>query len=284
VSVNDLLDRMQSAEEAFLATEFLAPVLPGRRVRVRIAGIVCTLRVVGQAEPGWAILRPLAMDRAQVTGRPSLRQIREFLSLFPEVRLLLVARTRWGGLALAAHRGDRRFQIEGTVPVYLVTGTELFQSMVVRFDGSHFWFQEVDRRRNPGIAAYLRQALVAGTPPENLHKSKLTAEEREAYRLAYEAEAARRDPVEERLSGALAHAGAELASYVEREDSYTVRYTLDGQPHRSIVRKDDLTVLVAGICLEGQDRHFDLASLVGVLREGQRGRRIVRVSHDEMRD
>ena len=68
MSIHDLLDRMESAEDAFLKTEFLAPVLPGGRVRVRIEGLVCTLRVTGRASPGWAILKPLSMDRARVVA------------------------------------------------------------------------------------------------------------------------------------------------------------------------------------------------------------------------
>ena len=66
MNIQDLLSKMETAETAFLDTTFLAPVLPGRRVRVRIAGLVCTLRVSGAAQPGWAILQPLSLDRAQI--------------------------------------------------------------------------------------------------------------------------------------------------------------------------------------------------------------------------
>jgi hypothetical protein len=281
MGIHDLLDRMESAEEAFLQTEFLAPVLPGGQVRVRIAGMICTLQVTGQFEPGWAILKPLAMDRARVVDQASLRQIREYLALLPAVRLLLLARSRGAWLALPAHRGDSRFRIDGPVRVHLAKGVEPFQQIIARFDGAQFWFQEVDRRRSPAIAAYLREALAAETAPDALHKPTLTAEERDAYRVAYEAiEAARRDRVEVRLADALAHAGAELASYIEREDAYTVAFTMDGHAHRTTVRKDDLTVLAAGICLNGQDRRFDLQSLVGVIREGAGLGRIVRVGDD----
>jgi len=269
---------MESAEEAFLQTEFLAPVLPGGSVRVRIAGLICTLQVGMPFEPGWAILKPLAMDRARVVDRASLRQVREYLALFPEVRLLLLARAGHDWLALLAHRGDRRFQFNGPVQVHLATGVESFQQIVARFDGTSFWYQELDRRRSAAIAAYLRESLVAETPPDDLHKATLTAEERDAYRLIWNAlETSRQDRVQDRLAEAVAHAGAELASYIEREDGYTVSFTVDGQQHRTLVHKDDLTVLAAGICLSGQDRRFDLQSLVGVIREGAQSGRIVRV-------
>ena len=38
MSIHDLLDRLESAEEAFLQTEFLAPVLSGGQVRVPLPG------------------------------------------------------------------------------------------------------------------------------------------------------------------------------------------------------------------------------------------------------
>jgi hypothetical protein len=281
MGIHDLLDKMASAERAFLETEFLAPVLPGGVVQVRISGLVCTLRVTGPAEPGWAILKPLSLDRAKIVDRPGLGQVRDYMALFPSVRLLLLARAGPDWLALPAHRGDARFQFTGPVCVHLVTGVEPFQRIVARYDGARFWFEGVDRRRSPAIATYLCEALQAETPPAALHKPTLTAEEREVYRFLYEAiEAARRDQVEVRLAEALAHAGAEFSSYIEREDVYTVTYTVDGQPHRSTVRKDDLSVTVAGICLAGQDRRFDLQSLVGVIREGADGRRLVRVDDE----
>jgi hypothetical protein len=281
MGIHDLLDKMESAERAFLDSEFLAPVLPGGLVRVRIAGLVCTLRVAGPVEPGWAILKPLSLHRAKIVDRPGLGQVRDYLALFPAVRLVLVARAGPDWLAVPAHWGDARFQFAGPARVHLATGVEPFQRIIARYDGTRFWFEGVDRRRSPAIAAYLQEALQAETPPAELHKPTLTAEERDAYRLLYEAvEAARRDRVELRLAEALAHAGAELSSYIEREDVYTVTYTVDGQLQRSTVRKDDLTVAVAGICLAGQDRRFDLQSLVGVIREGAGGRRLVRVDDE----
>ncbi len=276
VNVQSLLKNLESQERAFLKTEFLAPFMPGRPVRVRIAGLICTLRVPGNTQPGWAILKPTGMDKAKVIGRPSLVQIRKYLELFPPVRLLLLTQADPEWLAVPAHRGDRRFQLRGPVPVQFAVGVEPFQQVVTRFDGTFFWFQEVDRRRNPAIAAYLREALRTETSLDDLHKPTLTAEEREAYGTLFQAiEAARRNQAEVRLADALAHAGAELSSYIEREDAYTVTYMVDGVSHRSTVRKDDLTVLVAGICLSGEDRRFDLNSLVGVIREGESRGRIV---------
>ena len=63
--------------------------------------------------------------------------------------------------------------------------------------------------------------------------------------------------------------------------TYTVTFTVDGQTHRSTVHKNDLTVLVAGICLSGEDRKFDLQSLVGVIREGSQRRQLVRMDEED---
>ena len=86
-------------------------------------------------------------------------------------------------------------------------------------------------------------------------------------------DAQRREP-RRRIGEALAHGGASLRDLAEHGDTYRVTYDVNGSRHVSLVRKNDLTILSAGICLSGMDRQFDLASMVGVLREARRiGRR-----------
>jgi hypothetical protein len=279
--IHALLDRVASAERDFLKAEFLAPVLRGGQVRVRIEGLVLTLRVTGPQEPGWAILRPLSMEKAEILRKPGRPQIRSYLGLFPSVRLLLLTRGEAEWLAVQAQAGDTRFRIDGAVPVHLAVGVEPFERIIARYDGARFLFQEADRRRSPAIAAYLREALRSGISPDRLRKPTLTAEEKEAYRRVFEAlEEAKRSRVEIKLGDALSRADASLQSYIEHEDAFSVSFTANGRTHRATVRKDDLTVVSAGLCLSGQDQRFDLQSLVGVIQEARSTGRFVAVGED----
>jgi hypothetical protein len=151
---------------------------------------------------------------------------------------------------------------------------ERFETVLSRFDGRLFWYERRDPGRDPAVAAYLRDQLCRadekGLPPAvgRLHKRGLTREEREAYGSLRDAVVEEmQDRVELRLSEALDHAGARYRSYSERGDVYVVRYEIDGRRHISTVNREDLSVVTAGICLEGTDRRFDLTSLVGVLRQ-----------------
>jgi hypothetical protein len=280
--LNDALNRLAAAEDRFLACEFLAPVMRNIQVQVRIAGVVCRLNVQPADFEGWGVFRPTSHSEARLVRPARLAERQRYLELFPLVQLILCRRTDEEWLALPAHKADSRFQIEGLVPVRFVEDAQLFEVIQARFDGGQFWYASSDQRWDPGTAAYLRQALDQLVHPEKLSRPGLTAEERVAYATNYwpryeASEEARRSREEQRLRGALDHAGAELKGYVERQDVYAVTYEVDGQRHVSAVSKKDLSVQVAGICLSGADANFDLQSLVGVIREGQGGHGLVRV-------
>jgi hypothetical protein len=272
--IHAALDRLAAAERRFVGSEFLAPVLRGTGVGVRIAGVHCRLKVEPEDFEGWGVFQAVSHTRANLIARATMSARRKYLVLFPAARLILCQQVHSQWHAIAAHRGDSRFAIEGLAPVRLVAPGEgeLFDTVVARFDGGFFWFDEIDGRGDPAAAAYLRESLAAMREPRHLKRGGLTAEQRTAYALNYaqrleEIMKDRKAAAESRLRAALDHAGADLRDYADRGDVYRVTYEVDGRRHTSVVRKDDLTVQTAGICLAGQDRNFDLASLVGVLRE-----------------
>lgn len=283
--VTDALSRLAAAEERFLASQFLAPVIRGGQVQVRIAGVICTLRIRPADFEGWGVFRPGSHSEATLVRQATLAERQRYLALFPLVRLILATKLEEQWLAVSAHRADSRFQIDGMIPIRLVDEAQLFEVIEARFDGTQFWYAGPDSRWDPAAARYLRQQLELLTPPEKLQRSGLTAEERAAYAVTYwpryhASEEGRRSREEQRLRSALEHAGAELTDYVERHDVYTVTYEVDGQRHVSAVSKKDLSVQVAGICLSGEDQNFDLQSLVGVIREAQGGVGLVRVGDE----
>jgi hypothetical protein len=280
----DAFDKLAAAEERFLVSEFLAPVVRGGDVCVRIAGVVCRLQVTPRDFTGFGVFAPTSHSAAKLVRPATLAQRKQYLQLFPLVRLILCKRNKDEWLAVAAHQGDQRFRIAGLVPVRLVEEGQQFEVIHTRFDGANFWFEATDPSRDPSTATYLRKSLHEKLVPNLLERSGLTPEERLAYTVHFvkpEATINKLDPTpqdpRDRLQDALQHSGAELLDYLERDDSYRVTYLLGGRQHVSAVRKSDLTVQVAGICLSGEDQQFDLASLVGVLREAEGTGEIVRV-------
>lgn len=293
--IGDILDRLEAAEHSFRGREFLAPLVGRGPVEVRIAGVVCRLKVIeglpamesGGMPGSMALLRALTSGTAAYLRRATLAEASAYLVLFPAVKLVLLGRDaqpgRWW--AVPAQAGDRRLRFEGLPEVRMVeAGLDRFETVVARFDGRQLWYERRDPARDPSIGAYLRQQLAERAqddlPPdaEDLRKRGLSTEERQAYTLARQGLAqAQQGRAETRLAAALAHAGAELESFGEQADVYTVRYRVDGREHASLVRKDNLEVVSAGICLSGLDRAFDLTSLVGVLREGASGGQLVYV-------
>ena len=268
----ELLQRVAEAEDRFLRSTFVAPVLRGAGVQVRVAGIAWQFAVTPADFEGWAVLQPRDHSRAEVVGAARLSHVREYLSLFPLARFILTERRSGGWWGLLADASDPRFRVEGLTPVLMAQDAQLFEAVRARWDGTRFLYEGKDPRRDPTVGAYLRESLAEGGPPEELRKRSLTRQELNAYewQLLLAAEE-KRDTTAERLREAVAHADGKFHSFIERKDAYAVTFTVDGRPHTTTVRKGDLSVMLAGICLSGEDEKFDLTSLVGVIREGQQG-------------
>jgi hypothetical protein len=305
--VQSLLARLAEAEQAFLEREFFAPALSGGTVQVRIGGVVCRLAVEPRDFRGYGVFRPASHTEARLVRPATLAERRQYLALFPQLRLILCRQSRGTWYGSTASFGDHRLALEGLAPIWFVEEARPLETVCVRFDGGSFWFDEVDPRQDPATPPFLRAALAERTPPEQLARKGLTAEQRAAYELLHweltgpaatdddapesppNAPHRRRsrrdppvevDPVRRRLHENLSHAGARLVDYVERGDVFSVTYLVGNERYTSAVDKRDLSVRVAGICLSGEDLKFDLASLVGVLREGA-DHGVVRVGDDD---
>jgi hypothetical protein len=306
--VGDLLNRFAAQEDEFLKREFLAPALRGGTIRVRIGGAICGIRIEPADFEGWGVFQPVSYTEAILVRQAGLAERRRYLELFPMIRLIICRREGRVWFGSAASFGDTRIRMEGLAPVDLAEEVQLFDCVRTRYDGSRFWFDELDMRHDPAAAAYLRSALNDRTGPADLQRRGLTAEERAAYELNYwmlegpfcrkgpgnaerpstskddparQAGLSEADVVQQRLRESLSHAGAQLVDYLERVDSFRVSFTVGGRQYTSSVDKDDLTVQVAGICLSGEDRKFDLNSLVGVLREGSDSGEIVHMGDED---
>jgi hypothetical protein len=285
--MSNLFDKLAAEENIFFNSQFFSPVIRGKPIRVRISGIVLNLSVSKPKNfSGWGVFTPISAKEAKFVRAPNLAEKTQYFKLFPAIRLILCRNNNNQWFGIPAHKSDTRFKVTGMVPVFLPEEVQLFETIQARFDGANCWFEEICSNADPKIPIYLRESLNKLVDPNKLELSGLSQEERDAYLIAYgpalEADIeAKRDKNEDRIKSALNRAGARYQSYIERGNTYTIEYMVEGERHRSVVRKDNLAVESAGICLSGGDKAFDLTSLIGVIKEGRRRHRIVRVGDNQ---
>ncbi|RYX81621.1 hypothetical protein EON83_23140 [bacterium] len=299
--INDIFNRLEAQENAFRGARVLAPVIAGASISVRIAGLLCRLEIdfQGKTAPrGFGVLEAVSSTNAHWL-RPATRVEREkYLALLPRLRFIALERSRGGWVAFPAQEGNRNFSLNGPAWVReCEVGLQPFDTFLARFDGTHFWFESLDSKRSPAIAAFLRESLANNITPQELHKKGLSGQERAAYTLALYGPPPEPEPeidlgefgtpigpalseidrnfdwrwsdndTQARLARSVAHGGGRLVSYIERDGVYSVTYNFGARTHTSTVRASDLRVETSGICLSGRDGDFDLTSLVGVMQE-----------------
>ncbi|MBY0549017.1 MAG: hypothetical protein K2W95_17220 [Candidatus Obscuribacterales bacterium] len=277
-SAAELVAKLARLEEEASSKLILAPLMRGdARVSVRVSGIVYELKLKNPGFVGWALLHIIAPGVAEYVREADQKQVAQYLSLFPRIRLIALESYANSWWCIPAQRQDARFQVDTAVPLQMPQRLAAFDVIYARFDGRCFFYEGIDRRHNPRIASQYRQYLQDNVQPDEARVIGALPSERDAYRMLYLLNnphlrsvdpGATGDPERDRIATALSHAGAELDAYWHQNpELVTVRFRLDGQTRTAMVNANDLTLVSAGVCLSGQDALFDLNSLVGVLRE-----------------
>lgn len=185
--IRNLLNQIAAQEAQLRETQFIAPCVRGGLVRTRVAGIVLTFSSQPQDFEGWGIFQPVDEKTAEVVEEPSLPQLAEYLKLLQPLRLRLAHGLQgqtW--LAYPVNESDMQQRLGAVKPVlvHLATEAAAFEPIIARFDGSAWWFDEIDRRAEPQPAELLREQLRQGTMPENLRFAGMTPEMLSVYDLA----------------------------------------------------------------------------------------------------
>ncbi len=269
--VLDLIDKMGEAEDAITEMEFISPVFNSTEVATSVKGLVHRF-LIPKRVPGWYRIRPRDLKRAKVLGEADMEQIEGYLKRLPKIRLVLAMRQDNVYYALPQKNNAYGLSLSLLQPVLLFDDSVMdFDQVVCRFDGANFWFEGSDFSNDPAKGEYLRASFEKFLDPKKIKFSGLTLEEKAAYALREKLDKTAKEERKKRMVREdVEHAGGKFIKFLERKDHFSVTYTVDGQQYTSHVSKDpSRRVIAAGLCLAGNDRLFDLKSLITVVREAQ---------------
>jgi len=303
--LDELLRRFAEAEKKLLQTKFLAPTTGKGKIAVRLPnGAIYFFRPVPSFS-GWGIFQPTGIDTLQLVREAHEWERLAYLETLPALRAIAVHALRgktW--LCIAFNRSDarqRNFPTEPFLAHLFLPEVAPLDVVIVRTDGSNWWYDGLDTHADPErserlrafVQSQLASCLDAPTPLERLKRLRshtitnvpkaspeeafacelLFAEERRKWeeqewdRLSPEEK--KRLLTEQEMRWQLSLLGAQLVSVHQEGDTYLIRWR-DGRREYNTVLDASLSVLSAGVCLAGREQEFDLASIVGVMREAER--------------
>lgn len=273
MSINDVKRIMASmVEKERNQTRFIAPVIPGAKVAVKIAGIVCILSIQPRPkEAGFRVIQRTGTKTAVVIGDPSRAELSAAMNAMPRASLI----TYGGDSGVQAMAAAGGVEIEGAVDIKQLSGVQPFEIVFVRFDGFNFWYERINRSYSK-IAHVFREALVKDERPDKIkvpgglpaHYALYFHLFKEKHKLDFSTSEFLGD--EDRIRLALKHAGVQLETFSFTGDTARVRFTDGGVQRNVVIGRRSLQVVSSGICLSGKDADFDLTALISVFREKNR--------------
>jgi hypothetical protein len=164
--VRSLVSKLSQQSQRLLEREIIAPLLPGGKIRTRIAGMVYEFKLKGRFA-GWGRFRPLNEREAEPLGEALPWERGAYLEQFPALRVILLwpdldprRPATWYALPFNESDAQQRFGLEAEpLPVFLcdpTNGAERFERVVARVDGETLWFDGPDMLADPTHAEWLR--------------------------------------------------------------------------------------------------------------------------------
>lgn len=263
MNATTLLAKLAESENKFSNQQFLAPVIQGQKIRIKIESVLMELDVTPKRFSGWGVFSCNDFRTAKRIRVANEFERDEYLKLFPAIRTIVVRKEdNYFGVCLP----DNRFKVTGEIPIKLPIELQQFDTIIVRYDGENFWYDCKLYEFSPQ-ADYLRESLSVNTQADSLSVNGLLAEHVKAYRSAQlELARLKKLTIEGKIQDAVTRGGGIYKSHIERGNSFSITYTIDNQTFTSTV-DSNLNVQSSGVCLSGADRNFDLQSLMSVMRE-----------------
>lgn len=277
----DLLNKMIKKEKEFRTKEFLAPYIKDSKTAiVKMDNANYKFRITGFDGSGFGIFQPVDPNCAKFVKEADFDQVRQYLDILPKIHFILAYEVEDGWVAYPMHAAsaEHNFGLQSEVVVRNVSDCERFDTVVARYDGLHFWFDEMSPAIDYHKAESMRYYFVADeySDPNRMKESVksvvgLTDEDFKAFELAVNSWLYfKKMTTEDRLRTELEKGGGELKSYVVRGRHLDVKWKSDtGKTYRSIINKDNFRVFSAGICLAGTDRRFHVKDLPFIMRASE---------------
>ena len=258
--MSSLLNKFKKLESKTFGGEvdFFAPAV-NNNITIRLEGVIMNMVYSPSRYMGWGIFKVKSPKEAILVRDASMEEKQRYLNLYPRFTAVVYKQDKM------PHAVVSSLNINGNIRILLPENISIFDTVIVRWDGKNFWYDKHDDNANIINAERLKPLINEKVKPELVKIPGLTPSEMKAYGLAYENV---RDKTKDIINKALTKGGGKLTNYIDRGDSYSVTYSVNGQSVTTTV-DNKLRVQSAGICLSGGDKYFDLESLVYVIKEGQ---------------
>jgi len=271
MSLRALVMQLGQRELDWQGRNLLAPVVAPGRATVRLNGLIYTFNIRPAEQRGFGVFRLAREGFADWVRDATVQEREKYLRLWPHVRLRLLRELEPGNW-LAYPVSPQRATGGLPLVVHEVARGSQFELIRAAFDGRQLWYFDAVGNTRLQLAEEMSRALRDYVTPQELRLRGLTPEDRKAYAWLYRpprvAAPTPGDPDETRLRLALARGGGVLHGFTQDSENYQVSWRdSHGDMQFSCVRRRDLTVVSAGICLSDRDTDFDLTSLVGVVEE-----------------